>query len=89
MPAPTTLLDLLEPHGEQHLLAHWDQLSEEKRNGLQSQLMAIDWSEVATCKKLVEACQEKKSIVKPQGFETLRRHVARNLESRIRQHQML
>ena len=69
MPAPTTLLDLLEPHGEQHLLVHWDQLSKEERNGLQYQLMAIDWSEVAACKKLVESRHEKKSIVKPQGFE--------------------
>ncbi len=71
MPAPTTLLDLLEPHGEQHLLAYWDQLSEEERNGLQSQLMAIDWSEVAACKKLVEARHEKKSIIKPKGFENI------------------
>ena len=62
MPAPTTLLDLLEPHGEQHLLAYWDQLSEEERNGLQSQLMAIEWSEVATCKKLVE--EDIKKMVK-------------------------
>ena len=69
MPSPTTLLDLLEPHGEQHLLAYWDHLSVEQRSRLQSQLMAIDWREVAACKKLVEAHHEKKSITKPQGFE--------------------
>ena len=68
MPSPTTLLDLLEPHGEQHLLAYWDHLSVEQRSRLQSQLMAIDWREVAACKKLVEAHHEKKSIHKTSRF---------------------
>ncbi len=69
MPSPTTLLNLLEPHGEQHLLAHWDRLSEEERSRLESQLMAIDWREIASCKKLVKARHEKKSSAKHQGFE--------------------
>lgn len=69
MPPLTTLLDFLEPHGEQHLLAHWAHLSVEQRSRLQSQLTAIDWHEVAACKKLVKAHHGKKSIPKPQGFE--------------------
>ena len=68
MPSPTTLLNLLEPHGEQHLLAHWDRLSEEERSRLQSQLMAIDWREIASCKKLVKARHEKKKFRRNSRF---------------------
>jgi len=66
---PTTLLDLLEHHGEEHLLAHWEQLSEGERSRLETQLRAIDWREIAACKKLVAARQEKRSVTKHQNFE--------------------
>jgi len=66
---PTTLLDLLEHYGEEHLLAHWEQLSEGERSRLETQLRAIDWREIAACKKLVAARQEKRSVTKHQNFE--------------------
>ena len=69
MPPPTTLLNLLEYHGEKHLLAHWDQLSEGERSRLKAQLMAIDWPQIAACKKLIAARQEKRSVTKHQNFE--------------------
>ncbi len=66
---PTTLLDLLEHYGEEHLIAHWEQLSEGERSRLETQLRAIDWREIAACKKLVAARQEKRSVPKHQTFE--------------------
>ena len=69
MPPPTTLLNLLEYHGEKHLLAHWDQLSEGERSRLKAQLMAIDWPQIAACKKLIATRQEKRSVTKHQNFE--------------------
>ena len=69
MPPPTTLLNLLEDHGEKHLLTHWDQLSEEERSRLKAQLMAIDWPQIAACKKLIAARQEKRSVTKHRNLE--------------------
>ena len=61
MPPPAALLNLLQQHSEEHLLAHWDQLSKRECNQLQSQLLAINWHEIAACKKLVEAHQQRRN----------------------------
>jgi UDP-N-acetylglucosamine/UDP-N-acetylgalactosamine diphosphorylase len=46
-PAPATkesLLALLQPHGQEHLLHFWDQLDEAARQRLASQLLDVDWA---------------------------------------------
>ena len=68
MPPPVALVNLLKQNGEEHLLAHWDQLSKRECNQLQSQLLAINWSEIAACKKLVEA-RHRRNKQKHQDFE--------------------
>jgi UDP-N-acetylglucosamine/UDP-N-acetylgalactosamine diphosphorylase len=69
MPPPSTLFNLLKHHEEEHLLSHWERLSEEGRSRLKSQLMAIDWHEIVACKKLVEDRHAKKSATRHHDFE--------------------
>ncbi|MBT4158232.1 MAG: UDPGP type 1 family protein [Planctomycetaceae bacterium] len=68
-PAPA-ILDLLKKHGEEHLLAHWEKLSEKERFSLESQLMTIDWHVVTACKNLVENQDNNKHIMKTRHFNS-------------------
>ncbi|MFA4943967.1 MAG: UDPGP type 1 family protein [Lentisphaeria bacterium] len=42
-PTKESLLALVQPHGQEHLLRFWDQLAEAGRAQLADQLLAIDW----------------------------------------------
>ena len=70
MPPAPAILDLLKKHGEEHLLAHWEKLSEKERFSLESQLMTIDWHVVTACKNLVENQDNNKHIMKTRHFNS-------------------
>merc|ERR1712088_565432 len=44
--APADLLALLEPHGQQHLLDHWDDLDAKQQEVFHAELTALDLKEV-------------------------------------------
>merc|ERR1712061_812084 len=44
--APADLLALLEPHGQQHLLDHWDDLDAKQQEVFRAELTALDLKEV-------------------------------------------
>ena len=41
-----TLLKMLEPYGQAHILRYWDELNEQQREQLAGQIMEIDWPTV-------------------------------------------
>merc|ERR1711934_113622 len=44
--APADLLALLQPHGQQHLLDHWDDLDAKQQEDFRAELTALDLKEV-------------------------------------------
>lgn len=46
--APTDLLDLLRPHGQEHLLDHWDALTPGQQETFRAELTGLDLAEVCT-----------------------------------------
>ena len=44
--ARVALESLLEPHGQQHVLKHWEELSVEQRVALARQILAIDFEQL-------------------------------------------
>ncbi|QQP57259.1 UDP-N-acetylhexosamine pyrophosphorylase, partial [Caligus rogercresseyi] len=44
----TSLQEFLQKHGQEHLLHHWDSLSEEQRSAMLKSLGEIDWARINT-----------------------------------------
>ncbi|QDT63038.1 UTP--glucose-1-phosphate uridylyltransferase [Calycomorphotria hydatis] len=47
MPAPQELMAILAPHTQSHLIEDWDELSQEQRSHLESQIQAIDFDVIS------------------------------------------
>ncbi len=48
MPAPTRIIEKLEPYGQSHLLSFWDELSPQQQQHLEAEISSVDFAQLQT-----------------------------------------